>query len=919
MPVLIQIPASRPSGAYRWLHAIMVPYFGSNRSMLATATIALALASRIVPAQVTDSAARHTAWNDHLQMAESSPFRGMAWRADGPTKTGARIEAIAVPPGNNGTIYVGVGTGNVWKTVNNGLTWRPVFDHESAFAIGDIAIAPSNPNIVWVATGEAQPRYTGYSYPGTGVFKSTDAGATWNYMGLGESHHIGKVIINPRNPDIVYVASMGHQWSNNSERGVFKTMDGGQHWARVLFVSDSTGVIDMAMDPANADVIYAWAWHIESGTDGGLYKTIDGGDHWRHITTGLPSGALGRAGIDVAPSDPRVVYIFLDNRAKSERADRPFVGGEVYRSDDSGESWHRANSEDLYSVFGEYGWKFADVRVSPTSPDDLFILGNHGFHSSDGGHKWRRIGDRILRLHDTDGRALHLDQHEIWIDPLNPRRILLGNDGGLFESYDEGESWLHLNNIPVSQMYFVATDDRTPYQIFAGTQDDAAIYGPANASIDDAVPDAWRSVYLDPWTGGDSFVTLPDPTNDRLVYYEHQNGSMRRMDLDGISVNSFGPSSTDIHPHLARGDTSLRFSWYTPFIISRYDPRTLYAVGNRVLKTVDRGATWKAISPDISDAGHGDRAVVPTGAGTMISESPLTRGLLIVGTEGGSLWRTTDDGAHWSRIGTGLPHKWVSRVTLSAHRARTLYASFTGFREDDTRPYVYVSDDLGDTWRSIAGDLPMEAVNVIKEDPVNADILYVGTDLGVYVSLDRGLHWQSLSATLPSTPVQDLTVQAREKQLVIGSYGRGAWILDVGPIEEFASHAQSGRSRSALHVFAPRPVTLDYFPWETVPGDARRGRPDARVYFAVGGAGDAAITIRDSSGTTVRQMRQNAYSGINGFVWDLRAERPQRSGALFDAPAGLYSVEIEFQGARVTTQLRLRPASTASRGAARHD
>ena len=913
------------------LPAIMVPRRPVRTIMGLTWVLLLGLIAaagvpvRVARAQVTDSAARSAAWAAHQQLATASPFRGMKWRADGPTKTGARVAAVAVPPGDNGTIYVGVGTGSVWKTLNNGLTWRPIFDHESSFAIGDIAVARSNPNIVWVATGEAQPRYTGYSYPGTGVFKSTDAGASWTHMGLGDSHHIAKVIIHPTDPNVVYVGVMGHQWSSNAERGVFKTTDGGVHWTRSLFINDSTGVVDMAMDPRDPNILYAWAWHIESGTDGGLYRTSDGGKHWRHITAGLPSGALGRAGIDVAPSDPNVVYIFVDNRAPSDVRNRDFVGGEVYRSDDRGETWHKAGAQDLYDVFGEYGWKFAQVRVSPSDPNDVFILGNHGFHSRDGGRTWQRIGDKILRLHDTDGRALHLDQHRIWIDPLNPKRVLLGNDGGLFESYDEGESWLHLNDIPVAQMYFVTTDNHTPYNIFAGTQDDAAIYGPSNASIDDAVPDTWRSVYLDPWTGGDSFVTFPDPTNDRLIYYEHQNGGIRRMDLDGISVNSFGPSSTDLHPHLVPRDTSLRFSWYTPFFVSRFDPHTLYAGGSRVLKSTDRGATWQAISGDLSDKAGGDRAVVPTGAATMLTESPTDRGTLIMGTEGGSLWRTVDDGAHWKRIGAGLPRKWVSRVIFSANKSSTVYASFTGFREDDTRPYVFVSDDLGDTWRSISSNLPMEAVNVIKDDPAHPDILFAGTDAGVYVSLNRGGQWQSLSATLPTTPVQDLTVQVREHELVIGGYGRGAWILDLAPIEWLAGTEKDGSALKSLHVFTPHPVKLDYFPWDKVPGEPRRGRPDGRIYFFAPSSGVATVTIRDSSGVIRRQLQVPATVGMNTVVWDLEVQRDPRDPRdprvsrvsrvsraparpeLSDARAGSYDVQVEVGGQKGEIRLTLLP------------
>lgn len=854
--------------------------------------------ARGVSQQPTSAAARAASWNTHRAMARDSYFRGLAWRADGPVKTGARVEAIAIPPGNTGTIYAGVGTGNLWKTVNNGITWRPIFDHESAFAIGDVAVARSNPNVVWVGTGEAQPRFAGYAYPGTGVFKSTDAGESWTPMGLAETQHIGKVLIHPTDPDIVYVAAMGHQWTANAERGVFRTRDGGAHWQKVLFLDDSTGVIDLAMDPADPRTLYAWGWQIEQGRHGGLFKSTDGGDHWRHITAGLPGGLLGRANIGVAPGDPRVVYIFLDNRGPATVKNRPYVGGEVYRSDDRGEHWRRANTEDLYDVFGVFGWKFADVHVDPRNADHVYILGNRGFQSFDGGATWRRLGDRILRVHDTDGRALHLDQHELVIDPANPDRLLLGNDGGLFMSYDGGESWLHLNDIPVSQMYFVATDDHTPYRIFAGTQDDAAVYGPSNASLDDAEPAVWRSVYLDRWTGGDSFVTLPDPTDDHIVYYEHQNGDMRRMDITGTSVLTGGPSAVDIAPRAPRGAPRIRFSWYTPFFISPFDARTLYAGGNQVLKSTDRGDHWRVISPDLGDSPGGDRDLVTTGAFTTLAESPLVRGMIAGGTEGGRLWLTSDDGGTWRRIDGGLPRHWTSRVTLSSHDAGTIYASFTGFREDDARPYVFASTDTGRTWHSIAGNLPMEAVNVITEDPDDADVLYAGTDLGVYASRDRGGHWESLSATLPSTPIMDLTVQRRAHDLVAASYGRGAWILDLAPIRD--RHVVS--AARPVYLYPIRDVVADWFEWETVPGE-RRGRNVAPIRVAADAPGQATITVADSTGRTVRTWTATVTHGVNTLVWDLQAEDAR--GALQEAVPGTYAVEVRVGAATARGNVRV--------------
>ncbi len=861
--------------------------------------------------QATGPEARMEAWRDHVHLDETSPFRGMRWRPVGPKKAGARIEAIAAPPGVTGTIYVGVGSGNVWKTENNGITWTPIFEHESTFSMGDIAVSSSDPNVVWVGTGETQPRHSGYSYAGTGVFRSTDGGRTWHDMGLHDTQHIGKVIIDPRDPDVVYVGAIGHFRSPNAQRGVFKTTDGGETWKKVLYVSDHTGVVDMAMDPADPNTLYAWAWQLVSGPESGLYKTTDGGTTWRHIENGLPAGPMGRAGLDVALSDPNVVYAFIDNEAPGNDG-RDIVGGEVYRSDDKGETWHKANQDDLYPAFGIYGWKFCDVRVSPDDANEIYILGNRGYHSTDGGRTYQEFGQEILRVHDTRGKVLHLDQHEIWIDPTNPSRVLLGNDGGLFMSYDRARSWLHLNDIPAAEFYFVATDSRTPFRIYGGTQDNAALYGPSDARLEDATDDPWHHVYLDPWTGGDSFVTLPDPTNPDIVYYEHQNGAMRRMDLKGSSVVSGGPSTVDIAPRAPKGEPAWRFGWYTPFIISRFDPRTLYAGGNKLLKSLDRGDHWFPVSPDLSDPAQGEWGAVPYGTITMISESRFHQGLLYVGTEGGDVWRTRDDGASWTEVSSGLPHKWVSRVLASEHEAGTVYAAFTGYREDDFSAYLYASSDFGHTWRSIAANLPDESINVIAEDPVDADILYVGTDGGVYVSLDRGGSWQSLSATLPTTPVHDLTVQARDRELVAGTHGRSVWILDVAPLE-----ALNGRVRgSRVHVFDVRPVTLAYDPWQGAPGDRRR-RSVAPFSYWLGTAGPVTVTVLDDEGRSLRTFRAEGRAGINTGVWDLQVEGSGAGSELRDAAAGSYRIEVSAGGNRDSARVDvLRPAELSGGGRA---
>jgi photosystem II stability/assembly factor-like uncharacterized protein len=512
-------------------------------------------------------------------------------------------------------------------------------------------------------------------------------------------------------------------------------------------------------------------------------------------------------GIGVAPSRPATVYAFIDNQgtahqradeADSENAnapdqgatnrgggqeqDRPYVGGEVYRSDDRGESWRKVNEDDLYDVFGVYGWKFTDVRVSPEDPEEIFILGNRAFHSTDGGKTYERIGENIVRMHDTHGEIMHLDHHEIWIDPLNPDRILLGNDGGLFQSWDRGETWLHINNIPAAEFYAVSTDRNDPYRIFGGTQDNAALYGPGNLAVGDVLNDPWENVYLDQWTGGDSFDTYLDPTDERFVYYEHQHGALRRMD---ITDNQFLTSAAEsIRPGFRDADWEWRSGWYTPFVISHYDPRTLYMGGNRLIKSTDRGDSWEPVSPDLSDPAGGMRAVVPFGTITMISESPLDAGLLYVGTEGGSVWRTLDAGETWERVDDDLPAKWVSRVVASAHEAGRVYATFTGFREDDFRSYVFRSDDYGESWRPVVANLPAESVNVVGEDPRDPNVLYLGTDLGVYLSADGGESWHALSANLPTTPVHDLEVQPQADELVIGTHGRSIFVLELEGVRE---------------------------------------------------------------------------------------------------------------------------------------
>ncbi|MFC2118312.1 hypothetical protein ACFLSY_06700, partial [Bacteroidota bacterium] len=707
------------------------------------------------------------------------------WQATGPMKQGGRIESIVCPKGHTSTIYVGVGSGNLWKTINNGTTWKPVFDNESTFTIGSVAVAPSDPDIVWVGTGEILMARS--SYAGTGVFKSTNAGESWENMGLTDSHHIGRVVIDPVNPDIVYVAAMGHLYSFNEERGLFKTIDGGKSWKNILYVSEKTGVVDVIMDPSDNNTLYAIAWerdrkvwgHVQTGMESAVYKSTDAGKSWEKLS-GLPQGKdIGRFGIDVSKSNPNVVYAVVDNRTPVSgvgRGRNRSIGGEIYRSDNKGESWKKVNEGRLNTAIG---YDFCLVRVSPDDENQVWVLGNNLLRSDDAGKTYKHIEGTLVHLQPHESTVLHLDMHEMWIDPLNSDRVLLGNDGGFHMSYDRGDSWLHFNNIPIGEFYAVSVDMDTPFNIYGGTQDDAALYGPSDFVMADDVTDPWTQIYVDRWGGGDSYFTWRDLEDKNIIYYEHQFGYL-------IRKNMKTKIGKNIQPKASGNEVALKYNWMTPFFISFYDPSTLYYGANKMFKSDDKGDNWVCISPDLStQPGPEKQGNVPYGTITTISESVLKQGLLYVGTDDGNIQITKDDGKSWNLIDTGLPEKWCSRVIASQHNIATVYASFTGYREDDFEKYIYKSEDYGNTWKSIASNLPSEPINVIREDPKNPDLLYVGTDLGVYVSIDKGKSWISICNNLPTTPVYDLVIHPRDNKIVIGTHGRSTFVMDISSIQTY--------------------------------------------------------------------------------------------------------------------------------------
>jgi len=580
----------------------------------------------------------------HQRLKAESPFKDLRWRAVGPDLQGGRIEAIACHPDEPFTIYLGPGAGNLWKSVNNGTTWEPIFENESTFAIGCIAIAPSDPNIVWVGTGEVLMARSSYS--GTGIFKSMDGGKTWRNMGLHDSHHIPRILIDPKNPDIVYAAALGHLYGFNAERGLFKTTDGGETWDKTLYISDRVGIVEVAMDPGDNRLLYAAAWerdrkawnHYASGEGSALYRSTDAGRNWERLSQGLPAGKdVGRFGLAVSPSDPDIVYALLDNHALRPDGERR-IAGEVYRSEDKGKSWRKTHEG---SVPTAIGYDFCLIRVSPDDPEEIYVLGNKLVRSLDGGKNFANVNETVVHVLSHDIRVLHLDMHDMWIDPRDPDRLLLGNDGGLYMSHDRGDTWLHLNNLPIGEFYAVTVDMAEPYNIY--------------------------DVYLDRWGGGDSYFTWLDPTDPDVIYYEHQFGVLRRR-------NMRTGKSEDIMPRAGEGEPRLRRNWMTPFFVSHYDPATLCYAAHKVYRSSDRGDSWACISPDLStDPGPDLQGNVPFGTTTSLSESVLQRGLLYAGTDDGNVQVTEDDGKAWTLIREGLPHKWVSRVEASRFDKATVY------------------------------------------------------------------------------------------------------------------------------------------------------------------------------------------------------------------------------------------------------
>ena len=838
----------------------------------------------------------------------SAAFSGLRFRSIGPAVTSGRVIGFAVEPNDHSHYYVAVASGGVWKTVNNGTTFTPVFDSEGSYSIGAIAIDPKNPATVWVGTGECNSqRSVGY---GDGVYRSDDGGRSWRNVGLKTSEHIGRIIIDPRDSNVVFVAAQGPLWSPGGERGLYKTTDGGKTWKPVITVSENTGVTDVVIDPVNPDTMYAASWQrrrhfytlIDGGPESALYKSTDGGNTWAKVRSGLPIGDIGRIGIAVSPVDNNVVYATVEASGN--------LSG-IFRSNDRGANWERTSSNIAQAMY--YGQIVAD----PKNVDRIYIPNVVFQVSDDAGRTQRPLGERLK----------HVDNHAIWVDPSDTDHLLVGCDGGVYESFDKGSSWIFKSNLPVAQFYDVVVDNNLPfYHVYGGTQDNNSLGGPARTRNAGGIFNSdWYATQ-----GGDGFTSQVDPTDSNIVYAESQNGGIARLDKrTGERVG--------IEPIEGKDIESQRYNWDTPFIISPHSNTRLYFAGHKLYRSDDRGDDWKVISGDLSrgldrnalpvmgkiwgpDAIAKNQSTALYGNASALSESPKKAGLIYVGTDDGLIQVTENDGQSWRKIEKfeGVPDmSYVSRVLASRHDANTVYALFNNHQNGDFKPYILKSIDLGKTWTSIKGNLPERgSVYAIAEDHVNPNLLFVGTEFGLFFSVDGGTKWIQLKGGLPTIAIRDIAIQRTENDLVLATFGRGIYVLDnytplrqvkkelvdqgsaIFPVKDALMYVRSNSSFSgsqgASFYTAPNPpygAVFSYYLKEA-PKTLKQKRQEAeRIadrrkqpfhYPTIEELRKESeeepttmiFTVTDSEGKVVRRLSSNPGQGVQRVVWDMRYTPP---------------------------------------------
>ena len=789
--------------------------------VLGLGTSVAALAAGQAP-QSMDAEGLLKAWGTYQSMRQSSPHRATPWQYLGPTNISGRATDVAVVDVAGARhIYAAYATSGVWKSEDHGKTWRAIFENEASTSIGDIAVAPSNTNIVYVGTGEANIFRA--SMAGTGVYKSTDAGRTFTHVGLTDTQTIGRIVVHPTNPDIVYVAASGHEWTDNEMRGVFKSTNGGRTWTKVFYKSARTGAIDLVMDPTDPNVLYAAMWQrirrkwsdprVEPGyNEGGVFKSTDGGATWTDANQGLPAPQFrGRIGIDVALSNPNVLYAFVDNYEEGrgpqpnerDAYGRPITNGrikaaEVYRTADKGRTWTKVSESNDYMIehSGTYGWVFGQIRVDPKDANTIYTLGLALNRSTDGGKTFQRVqGTSTSNVDGSATGGVHGDHHGLWIDPVETNKLYNANDGGVYHTLDGGQTWSFAVSAAGAQFYNVALDNSRPATWAYGSIQD---HGSRRGRIDlskgrNTIPAvAWEGA-----PGGEGSNHAIDPTNPDIVYSHGFYGNFSRTDLSipqaargrgrGAAPQTGPQRATNIQPP-DPPDAELRAQWMAPIIISPHDNKVIYAGYQYVYKSDNRGEGFERISPDLTDNNPGQMLIrnsnaIPYQSIVALAESPKKAGLLYVGSDDGRVHSTIDNGKEWSELTDRIPtRRWISRLLPSAHAEGTVYITQRGREDDDFAAYIYRSTDFGKSFTSLTNNLPAGPVNVIREHPGNPNILFVGTDFGVFVSTNGGAQWQVLGGNLPSTQVSDLQYHPQDNIIVVSTYGRGMFALDAAGI-----------------------------------------------------------------------------------------------------------------------------------------
>ncbi len=865
---------------------------------------------------------------------------GLELREIGPVIMSGRVVDLAVVEANPYTFYVASATGGVWKTTNGGVTFTPVFHREATHSVGDIVVHQMDTNIVWVGTGERANRQS--SSWGDGVYKSTDGGSTWRNMGLRDSHHIGRVVLHPRDPNVVFVAAMGHLWGPNEERGLYTSRNGGDTWTRVLHVDENTGVVDVAIDPSDPMVMYAATYQRRrrpygfhgGGPGSGLYKSSDGGRTWRELTNGLPEGDIGRIGISIYRSDPRIVYISVEQgwRYNASTAYGERRAG-VYRSEDKGETWEHMSDWNPRPMYA------SQPLVDPSDDQRIYMENSFSF-SDDGGRTFQRAR-----------QSLHGDDRILWVNPTDSRHVIKGDDGGLGISYDRAVTWLYMRHLPISQYYRVSVDMRKPYWVYGGLQDNGSWAGPSATY-------RAEGILFDDWFrtgGGDGFLNLVDTTDNRTLYTESQYLGLSRFDLvtrirktirpdnprgfigPRRNWDAWGPG----RPEPELGNAMAPGNWDGPFIISPHNHNTLYAGLNRLWKSTDRGDTWISLGDLTTGVNRRELLVMGQRAHdstlslddgipyyptlTAITESPLRRGLLYVGTDDGNLQVSRDDGQHWTNVVDRLPglpeSTWINGIEASRHAEGTVYITINNYRNDDYANYLYRSTDYGESWTSLVGSLPPNRVlRTLREDLRNPNILYLGTEFGLFYSNDGGSHWVEFKSNLPTAAVNDLVIHPRDNDLVLGTHGRGIWILDnINALQELTPEVLAADA----HLFTVEPAEMIRYAGEKGhTGDmifhGENPPAGAIIDYYVRedrDSGEVAVTIHDAAGNQINELDPETSAGAHRVVWNLRHPNLSEGGGggFFGGPVrgpwvlpGEYTARLSVGGRQYEQTITVR-------------